>query len=357
MSRSGPEFSPSHPSGATAAEAGFRWVAEWEPHAATWIAWPHNPATWPNRFENIPATFERLVRVIAEVEQVHVLGGPAASLASARHCLEGVDKIAVHAVPTNDCWIRDYGPTFVVHRETQRLGAIDWVYNAWGGKYPPFDEDAQNAERICHLIGCRRFASPLVCEGGALETDGQGTVLTTSRCLLSLSRNPDWTRQAVERELQRQLGVTRVVWVDGGELEGDDTDSHIDQLVRFVRPGVVVAAVAYSSDDENAAKLQRQLEQLRQVRDAADRSLEIVPLPTPPPRFIQGCRVPESYCNYYLANGLLIVPTFGFRETDEAAVRILGEWMPERTVVRIDASDLIWGRGAFHCVTQQQPAV
>ncbi len=341
----------------SASTAGFRWVAEWEPHAATWMAWPHNLETWPGRFDNIPATFERLIRTIADVEDVHVLGGPEDGCELAMEALQNCPRVTVHPVVTNDCWIRDFGPTFVVDRINRKLGAIDWQYNAWGGKWPPFDEDAANAERVLSIVGAKRFQSRLFCEGGALETDGAGTLLTTSRCLLSLSRNPHWSREEVESELESQLGIQRVLWIDGGELEGDDTDSHIDQLVRFIRPGLVVAAVSYSSDDENATKLEKQLTSLSSLLDARNKPLDIVKLPTPPPRFIQGCRVPESYCNYYLANGIAIVPTFGFRETDEAALRILQELMPDRTVIRLDASDLIWGRGAFHCVTQQQPAV
>jgi agmatine deiminase len=339
-----------------ASEAGFRWPAEWEKHDATWIAWPHNLDTWPNRFENIPKTFERMIRILAEVEKVHVLGGPEESYEHAVRSLSDCSNIEIHRVESNDCWIRDYGPTFVVHRERHLLAGIDWRYNAWGGKWPPFDSDAANAGRICEALGCKRFESSMVCEGGSLETDGAGTLLTTSRCLLSMSRNPDRSRAAVERELEGQLGVERVLWIDGGELEGDDTDSHIDQLVRFIRPGLVVAAVSYSSDDENAPKLEKQLACLEGVVDARGKPLDIVKLPTPPPRFIQSERVPESYCNFYFANEIVLVPTFGFRETDEDALHILRELLPERRIVPLDASDLIWGRGAFHCATQQQPA-
>ncbi len=335
----------------------FRLVAEWQPHAATWIAWPHNRDTWPNRFENIPATFEKLIRTLAEVEEVHVLGGPSDSPQIAIETFENTARVTVHPIETNDCWIRDFGPTFLLHSSGSELAAVDWVYNAWGGKYPPYDEDAKNAQRICEILGCKRFPSRLVCEGGSLETDGAGTILTTSRCLLSMSRNPDWSRSMVEEELKSQLGLRKVLWVDGGELAGDDTDGHIDQLVRFVRPGLVTAAVSYSSDDENATKLDKQYQHLLSLRDAQDKPLDIVPLSTPPPRFIQGERVPESYCNFYIANEIVVVPTFGFRETDEAALQTLRELVPDRTIVPIDASDLIWGRGAFHCVTQQQPSV
>jgi len=333
----------------------FRWVAEWQPHAATWIAWPHNLNTWPNRFENIPAVFERLVRTLAEVEDVQILGGPEEATQNAIETFQSTPKIIVHPIATNDCWIRDFGPTFLLNEDGSELAAVDWRYNAWGGKYPPFDEDAANAERIIEIVSCQQMKSRLICEGGSIETDGEGTLLTTSRCLLSMSRNPDWSRSEVEEELKTRLGVRKVLWVDGGELAGDDTDSHIDQLVRFVRPGLVLAAVSYSSDDENASKLELQFDKLTSMRDANDQRFDIVRLSTPPPRFIQGQRVPESYCNFYIANEIVIVPVFGFRETDEAAIHTLSELMPDRNVIPLDASDLVWGRGAFHCVTQQQP--
>jgi len=339
----------------TASQAGFRWVAEWEPHEATWIAWPHNLKTWPNRFGNIPETFQKLISTLAEVEQVHVLGGPPGSLDAANESLAGISNVTIHPTTTNDCWIRDFGPTFLLTKDGSELGAVDWTYNAWGGKYHPFDDDADNARKICQFSQAKRFVSPLVCEGGGIETDGEGTLLTTSSCLLSLSRNPDYSRSQIESELMQQLGVERVLWVDGGSLAGDDTDSHIDQLVRFIRPGLVVAALAFTPDDSNASHLEQQFQNLRTARDASDRLLEIVPLRTPPPRYIQGKRVPESYCNFYIANEIVLVPTFGFRETDDAALHLLGELMPDRQIIPLDASDLIWGLGAFHCVTQQQP--
>lgn len=348
-------------------ELGFRWVAEWEPHEATWISWPHNPETWPGLHEHIPPVTKAMIRHLAEVEHVHVLGGPAESEREARDSLNGIPNVTVHSIPTNDCWIRDYGPTFVVNPAEKKLGAALWNFNAWGKKYEPYDDDAAANRKICEALNqgalsvsspeVTVFQSPLVGEGGGLETDGEGTLLTTSSCLQSYARNPDWDQARIESELQRMLNVEKVCWIDGGELAGDDTDSHIDQLVRFIRPGLVTAAVSYSLDDSNAPKLAQQYEVLKRTTDAKGRALEIVPLVTPPPRYIQGKRVPESYCNFYIANEIVLVPVFGYRETDDAAVRLLGELFPERTMVPIDASNFIWGLGAFHCATQQQPKV
>ena len=359
--------------GLSAVDCGYRWIAEWESHEATWISWPYRETTWPGRLHAIPPVTERVIRTLAEVEKVHVLGGPSESFQAASGALTGVANVIVHNIPTNDVWIRDYGPTFVVNPTEKKLGAVRWIFNAWGNKYHPYDDDAAASKRICQgldtsgrwmlesqsdstsTLEC--FDSKLVCEGGALETDGQGTLLTTSSAVATGTRNPNWTHEQIESELKRQLGLRKVLWVDGGELAGDDTDSHIDQLVRFVRPAVVFAAVSSTSDDSNAPHLAKQYQVLRELTDAQGRQLEIIPLRTPPPRMIQGRRVPESYCNYYMANGIVIVPQFGYRQTDSAALGILKEQYPDREIIPIDASDFILGLGAFHCATQQQPAV
>jgi agmatine deiminase len=356
----------------SAVSAGYGWVAEWERHEATWISWPHNEKTWPGKFHAIASVAERLVRTLAEVEHVHVLGGTQSCLVEAQRALIGCDNVTIHDIPTNDCWIRDFGPTFLLNHDRTRLGATRWRFNAWGEKYA-YEKDAVAAERICRSMNSNGswndgdgvddgnamswFGSNMVCEGGGLETDGEGTLMTTSSCLLASTRNFHWTRELIEAELKRMLNIAKVLWVDGGALAGDDTDSHIDQLARFVRPGVVVTAVSYSNDDCNAPKLAKQRELLETMTDAAGRKLEIIPLVTPPPRLIQGKRVPESYCNFYIANETVVLPTFGFRETDDAAASLLQELMPDRRIERIDASDFIWGLGAFHCATQQQPAV
>lgn len=358
----------SQPIAGSAVEAGYRWVAEWERHEATWISWPHNENTWPGKFTNIPYVTERMVRILAEVEHVHILGGTPGSFLQARQFLSDVQNVTVHDIPTNDTWIRDFGPTFLLSRDGTKLGAARWRFNAWGNKYP-HEKDSLAAERICERLNSQGkwdedtstrmecFASQLVGEGGGIETDGEGTLLTTSSVLLASTRNFHWTRELVESELMRMLDIRKVLWVDGGALEGDDTDSHIDQLVRFVRPGLVVAAVSYSDEDSNAEKLSLQRRRLIEMSDACGRPLDVIPLMTPPPRLIQGRRVPESYCNFYIANEIVLMPTFGYRETDDAAAGILQDLMPDRRVVGLDASDFIFGLGAFHCATQQQPAV
>jgi agmatine deiminase len=333
-----------------------RWPAEWEAQSATWLAWPHNLDTWPGFFEPVPDLYANWIREISKVQPVHLVTGPGGARANAHRLLRDARNVTLHDWPTNDVWIRDYGPTFVKRISDDQLVGIDWNYNAWGGKYPPFDDDARIAEKICGYLGCRRSQSPIFCEGGALETDGQGTLLSTSNCLLNPSRNPGWTRGMIEQELMGQLGVTAIIWVDGGGLCGDDTDGHIDQLARFVSPGVVVAAVSSVQSDQNWEGLQKNIEILKASRDANGKEIEIHSLPTPPPRFVGSQRVPESYCNFLFLNDSIIVPTFRSPETDSYAIDLFGRLLPSKQIIPLDAFDLVLGLGAFHCASQQQPA-
>lgn len=334
---------------------GHRWPAEWEQQAATWISWPHNRETWPGRFDPIPEAFACWIRQLSRFQPVHVLYGTEDASPSAPEMVGGLDNVHLHQLATNDVWIRDYGPTFVVRSSDGATIGVDWHFNAWGGKYPPFDLDAAAATTICELAGCQRYASTLFCEGGAIETDGLGTLMTTSSVLLSRTRNPRWDKGDVQAELTNALGATHFIWVDGGALEGDDTDGHIDQLARFVAPQVVVAAVSSLATDSNYRGLMENLEILKSAHDALGRSLTVHPLPTPMPRWVDGKRVPESYCNFLIANGALIVPTFRSTQTDDYAIQLLGQLMPDRQVIPLDAYDLIWGLGAFHCASQHQP--
>jgi agmatine deiminase len=332
------------------------WPAEWEPQSATWISWPHNQDTWPGRFASIPGVFHEFIGTLAEVQLVRVLFSPNKIAPPALRDLEQNPNVELVEIETNDAWIRDYGPTFVKRKSDQSLVGICWRFNAWGGKYPPFDLDAAVGRRICESLKCPRSMSSLYCEGGALETNGKGVVLTSSSCLVNPNRNPGWSQQMVTNELRMQLGAEQVIWVDGGGLAGDDTDGHIDQLARFVDENTVVAAVASQKDDPNASGLEANLRILRGVHLRDNAMLNVVPLPTPPPRFIEGQRVPESYCNFVIANRIVLMPIFRNPRTDLMAQDILSSVFPTRTIVPLDASDLAWGLGAFHCASQQQPA-
>ncbi len=333
-----------------------RWPAEWEPQTATWISWPHNHQTWPGYFDPVPRTFVKFIDVLSQVQPVEVLSGPAGISPAARDLLGDMPRVTIHNVRTNDVWIRDFGPTFVQRLSDGRIEGVDWHFNAWGGKYPPFDADAAAAETICTIAGCPRRESWLYCEGGGLESNGQGTLLTTSSVLMSQTRNPNRSRVDVENELKLQLGLDEIIWVDGGGVEGDDTDGHIDQLARFVNSDTIVAAVSSRTDDSNHAGLAENYRILKDYRSPSGKSFNVVPLPTPEPRAIDGRRVPESYCNFLIANGLVIVPTFRSDTCDRAALRTLEQLMPSHRIEPLDAFDLIWGLGAFHCASQQQPA-
>ncbi|HBE71581.1 MAG TPA: agmatine deiminase [Planctomycetaceae bacterium] len=333
----------------------FRWPAEWESQAATWIAWPHNRETWPGHYDDIPSVFETLVTALSNCQPVHIIAAAGAVYEDATTRLGHCPNVFIHSIATNDCWIRDYGPTFVQRLDDRSLVGVLWHFNAWGDKYPPYDLDDAAAEKICRHLGAPFNQSSLYCEGGALEGNGDGLLLTTSSCLLSTTRNAGWKREMVEEELRLQLGVKQVVWVDGGGLVGDDTDGHIDQLARFVAPTVVVAATSHDSTDPNAPGLQKNVELLRSTRTLDGGLLAVHELPTPPPRWVDGQRVPESYCNFIFAEGSVIVPTFR-AATDQYALDLLARLLPNRRVVPLDAYDLIWGLGAFHCVTQNQPA-
>ncbi|GAB5402024.1 MAG: agmatine deiminase family protein [Aureliella sp.] len=332
-----------------------RWPAEWEAQAATWVAWPHNRNTWPSRFEPILPAFERFVLELSRSQAVHVLSGPAGAQPSAQERVGHLPNVTIHNLPTNDSWIRDYGPTFVKRHDDQSLVGINWHFNAWGGKYPPYDLDDAASSEICRLAGCAFSQSSLYCEGGALEGNGTGTIMTTSSCLRSRTRNPGWTIEMIEDELKVQLGAEEILWIDGGGLDGDDTDGHIDQIARFVAPGEVVAATSSRSDDPNYAGLKENVRILQAARTVEGEPLNVYELPTPPPRLVDGQRVPESYCNFVFAKGAVLVPTFR-AETDNAALELLSQLLPYRRVIPIDSYDLAWGLGALHCLSQQQPA-
>ena len=339
---------------ATPAELGYRWPAEWETHEATWLSWPHNRETWPGRYEPVPTEFARLVRTLAECEPVKVLAGGAA-LKEAHEYLAGASNVELLDITTNDAWARDYGPTFLTSTADQPPALVDWQYNAWGGKYPPFDDDNAVPRQIAERLGRRRFAPELVLEGGAIDGNGDRLLLTTASCLLDSRRNPGMSRDTVERYLFEYACAQMVLWLEGGAIAGDDTDGHIDQLARFVSPTTIVTAVETDPADENHAPLQASLRQLRRLTDRNNRPLEIVPLPLPRPIVFNGQRLPASYCNFYIANGIVVVPQFD-DPADAAALEILGSFFPERQTVGLPCRHLVLGLGAFHCLTQQQPA-
>lgn len=338
---------------ATPASLGYRWPAEWEPHAATWLAWPRNPETWPGKFEPIPAVWATLVRTLAEFEPVRILAGGEAVMAEARSMVGDVPNVTLHDIATNDVWARDHGPMFLSGPASLPPALVDWEYNAWGGKYPPFDLDNAVPARVAQLTGRRRFVPGIILEGGAIDGNGDGTLLTTEPCLLNPNRNPQLSRADVERYLADYCCAKKILWLGGG-IAGDDTDGHIDELARFVGPTTVVAALSNDREDEDYEPLQENYRRLQAMRDARGRPLEVITIPMPRPLFFEDNRLPACYMNFYIANGLVIVPQFG-DPADRVAVETLGRLFPGRQIRGLDAIDLVWGLGAFHCVTQQQP--
>ncbi|HEX6987610.1 MAG TPA: agmatine deiminase family protein, partial [Planctomycetaceae bacterium] len=345
--------------------------AEWEPHAATWLSWPHNERSWPGKFETVEPVYAAMVRAIAESEAVHINVADAAMERRAQRFLADAGakgEIAFHHVPTNDAWCRDHGAIFVVGTGNGEQGAgedgnpfpvprsplaaTQWRYNAWGGKYP-HDLDDHVAWRMASILGVPRFERPIVLEGGSIDVNGAGALLTTEACLLNPNRNPGLSRERIEAELRDGLGVDEVLWLGDG-IAGDDTDGHVDDLTRFVAERTVVTVVESDPHDENYAVLRENLRRLRSMT-VGGRPLEVVELPMPPAVVYEGQRLPASYANFYITNGAVLLPGYD-RATDERATAILSEHFPNREVVVIDCTDLIWGLGAFHCLTQQVPA-
>jgi agmatine deiminase len=343
----------------TPRDEGYRWPAEWERHEATWIAWPHDPDTWGDALPEIEDAFTLIAWAVGRRETVHVLVRDAAMerRVAARLEAAGVRHATLHRVTTRDAWIRDYGPIVVAKgrgRTRERL-ALDFTFNAWGVKYETLLADDGVPRRLKRIHGLPTRSVPLVLEGGSIEGNGRGTVLTTEQCLLNPNRNPHLVREEIEAHLREWLGARQVLWLGEG-IAGDDTDGHVDDIARFVGPTTVLAAVEDDPADENHAPLRDNLRRLRAMADASGNPLAVVTLPMPPPiTGADGRRLPASYANFYVANGTVVVPTFGHAR-DARALRILRRCFPTREVVGIRCERVVEGFGALHCLSQQLPA-
>jgi agmatine deiminase len=342
----------------TPAALGFRMPAEWEPQEAVWLSWPHNRKTWPGRFRAIPARFAELVAVISRFEKVRInLARPlqrrALSLINRAKAELGNVELFHHA--TDDCWCRDHGPIFVRHRRTGEVAVTDWRYNAWGGKYPSFARDNRIPSQISRALDLRRFAVEMVLEGGSIDVNGAGLLLTTESCLLNPNRNPQLTRGQIEQALRENLGVSRIVWLGAG-IAGDDTDGHVDDLSRFFRTDGIVTVVENDRRDPNCRPLRENLERLHRLRTPGGRKFAIVALPMPAPCFHRAQQLPASYANFLIINGAVLVPAFRQPRKDAEAADVLAACFPGREVISVDCLELVWGLGALHCVSQQQPA-
>jgi agmatine deiminase len=341
----------------TPAALRYRMPAEWEPHAATWLSWPRPEGiSFPDSFDRVLPALRAMVEVLIESEQVCINVCNGAHEAEARAVLNGLrmERVTFYRIPTNEPWCRDHGPIFLTRDVDPRLAIVDWDYNAWGGKYPPCDLDEVVPTRVAQILDLPVFYPRMILEGGSIEVNGAGALLTTESCLLNPNRNPSLGRAEIEQRLRDYFGVREILWLAEG-IEGDDTDGHIDDLVRFISERTVVTVVEENRDDENYEPLQENLGRLRQMK-VEQGEIEIVTLPMPKKIVRQGQRLPASYANFYIANSCVLLPTFA-DPSDEGALSVLRELFPDRRVIGIDCRELIWGLGTFHCLTQQQPAL
>ena len=340
---------------------GYFMPAEWEPHEATWLAWPHKEASWPGNFAPIPAIWAQMAKHLSKGEKIHILVRDAAMEAETRRVLRASDatnpNIYLHQVPTNDSWMRDAGPIFLKNRDPRKpLLILDWIYNSWGGKYPPYDDDDAIPQRVAEILDLNFVQPGIVLEGGSIDVNGAGLLLTSEQCLLDKNRNPHLSREQIEKYLRDFIGARKIIWLAQG-IEGDDTDGHVDDLTRFVSADTVVTVVEDNPNDENYEPLQKNLERLSSMTDLQGKSLKIMELPMPKPIIYKDTRLPASYANFYVANAVVLVPTYDCPDRDERACEILRDCFPGREIVPICSTELVWGLGAFHCVTQQQPRI
>ncbi|MGA2536391.1 MAG: agmatine deiminase family protein [Terracidiphilus sp.] len=352
----------------TPLQLGYRMPAEWETHEATWLAWPHNSDDWPGKFQAIPWVYAEIVRLLSARERVHILVDDAKAEQRALGILDRagahLDQVSFHCWPTNRVWTRDSGPIFVRDGNGQ-VAVTNWHFNAWA-KYDDWQLDDQVPDRVARLLDVPAWepsieiedhrAHRLVLEGGSIDTNGAGILLTTEECLLSevQQRNPGVNRNQLERVFHDFLGIDQVIWLGCG-VAGDDTHGHVDDISRFVGPGTIVTAIEPDAGDANHGPLRENLQRLKAARTVEGKQFTLVELPLPRPVIFRGQRLPASYANFYIANGLLLVPTFN-DPNDRLALNILSEVFPGREVIGIHSVDLVWGLGTLHCMTQQQPA-
>jgi agmatine deiminase len=342
----------------TPASLGFRMPAEWEPQKAVWLSWPHKRASWPGRFRPIPYVFADIVAKISRFEGVAINCAAALQPRAVRLCTKaGADmaRVRFYDHPTNDAWCRDHGPIFVRHARTGQVAVTDWAYNAWGGKYPPYDLDNTIPPLVARKLRMRRFENDMILEGGSIDVNGAGVLLTSEQCLLHKNRNPKLSRSQIEGHLKAFLGVSEILWVGEG-IEGDDTDGHIDDMTRFIRADAFVTCVEPNGREANHRILAENRERLQGFRTPSGGRYAIVDLPMPRPMAFDGQRVPASYANFLIVNGAVLVPTFRQKTRDAEACGILAGCFPGREIVPVDCHDLIWGLGTLHCISQQQPA-
>ena len=348
----------------TPASLGYSFPPEWHRHRATWFSWPRPEGiSFPDKYHTVPENLARIMREIAPHERVeiNVPNGNYEYLVRAQLKEHGcpTDNIFFHYIKTNESWCRDHGPAFVLRKKRngkKEAAIVDWGFNAWGGKYPPYDDDDAVPTRIAQEMKLPVFYPKIVMEGGAVDFNGAGTVMTTTSCLLNKNRNPQLSKSQIEQYLKDYYGQTHVVWLGEG-IVGDDTDGHVDDLARFINPTTIVTAVEPDPKDENYKILRDNSKRLRKLKDQAGNPFQIVEIPMPGVVEHDGERLPATYVNFYFVNGAVLVPTYRHKANDRLALKILQKHLPDHKVIGIDSVELIWGLGAIHCLTQQQPAL
>ncbi len=343
----------------TPKQLGYYFPAEFAPHQSTWLSWPHKEASWPGKIHTIFPSYVAFIKTLVRFEEVNINICDEAMKLSATLLLQdaGVDMSRVHFYmhPTNDAWCRDHGPAFLLNKQDPNKKAIvDWNYNAWGNKYPPFDLDDVIPTKIGNALGLDVFHPGIIMEGGSVDFNGAGTVITSTACLLNPNRNPHLNQSQIEQYLIDYYGQEQVLWVDEG-IVGDDTDGHIDDTVRFVNEDTVITVIEENRKDENYALLQHNLKQLKQMRLLNGKQLNIVEIPMPDDVIWEDQRLPASYANFYIANQQVIVPTYKCSK-DDLVLSTIQACFPGHEVIGIDSTDIIWGLGSFHCLSQQEPA-
>jgi agmatine deiminase len=345
----------------TPTSLGYTFPAEWEPHVGTWFSWPRPEGiSFPDKYHTVPESLARIFKVIAQRESVHinVPNRNYERIVKNELTQNGcpLTNIFFHHIKTNESWCRDHGPAFVVNRKKKKIAIVDWGFNAWGGKYPPYDDDDAVPTRIAEELKLPVSYPKIVMEGGSIDVNGAGTVLTTTDCLLNKNRNPSLTKSRIEQYLKDYYGQKHICWLTGG-IDGDDTDGHIDDLARFISPTQIVIGMEDDPKDANYKTLKSARKQLEKLRDQDGKLFEIIEIPMPGVVEFDSQRLPATYVNFYFVNGALLVPTYRHKKNDKRAIEILQRHLPDHEVIGIDCVELIWGLGAIHCLSQQQPKI
>jgi agmatine deiminase len=344
----------------TPKELGYYFPAEFAKQSAMWLSWPHKEASWPGKIETIYPIYAQFIKLVSEGQKVNINVADETmrtkALSYVTKAGANLSNVQFFFHPTNDAWCRDHGPAFLINPTAeQKKVVVDWGYNAWGGKYPPFDLDDHIPTKVAEHYGIPVFYPGIVMEGGSVDFNGRGTVLTTTSCLLNENRNPHLNQKQIEEYLVNYYGVDNILWLGDGII-GDDTDGHIDDITRFVDEDTVVTVIEESKEDENYEPLQENLKTLKKLRLESGKQMNIVELPMPSPVVYEDMRLPASYANFFISNDYVIVPTYRDKN-DDKALSILQDCFKSRKVVGLDSLDIIWGLGSFHCLSQQEPFI